>query len=1101
MSYPALSKSVRNSRHLLLGAATIALTVAAMSQTVAAQSFQGTADVVQGGATVFTAPSSTTVNVNAPVTVIDWRPTETTGTGTIAFQPVGTTALFQSADFANFTVLNRILPVDANGAPVITRAIRFDGTVNSKFGFGSGVTAGSIWFYTPGGIILGSSAAFNVGSLVLSTSNIRSSSVFVGNTGTINFTGTPNPASAITLENGAQVSALLNGSSYVALIAPRIVQNGSIKVDGSAALVAAEAVDITMDGGTGLFDIAVSTGTGDANGIVHGATGSTTGPASAGAGVRQRIYMMAIPKNAAISMLVNGNIGYTPAATATVQNGEVILSAGYNITNGNVNLGEHATPVNNAQANITIGETSNLSTSFTSRVIARASGNLRASPGTSVRGPALGSFSGSTFLSFSGSAFLFGDLSSVVETNNANGFISVGGDLFVYSRRVGQGGNAAVRVLGGLLGVGGDLTIDANRVTMAGSLASNNIAIRARDGVAFTGPVSVVATNNLLISVLNGPIDLTGAITLRGDNSLSLFAGVGAITAPNTALVSNGNIGLFANGLSLGSVDTGGVLNTINSDGSVATAGSFVTPGNVSIAGQLAVRGGAASINSGGAITTVSILTTTGNDVLLTSTGAQSLGTVNSGRDVVANAASLTAFSVTAQRNVNAVVSGNLTLGTTRGALVDLRAGQDAIFNSSIIATNAVDVRVNGLATFRSIVNASNITVRSGNLAIESEGQIGVVGTTQNVTLNNSAGAQMTVGGSGVSAGYSLSNAEVVRIFGNNIDIGWTANLAMTGVAAPPPTSGVSQPSVIVDALTLTSRANNQSGSLATNGILSITTPGAMQVIGAVALNGAGTGNGIRLNAGQSLQIIAGQGSIAVRDGTTGLTGLIDLTSADIIAASSLAMTDIAAQTDPASINTRLGRNDGATNDMGILSADRVTLNGGNSIFVQNTGAGTAFDDRRGITANAINVRLTNANGLVVINGQITAAPGFATGLAAIPLLSVNGTPSQTATGFNALSTMNGCQITATASCSRQPENPASISVTTDDINRPLDPDQGLGADFPTSSIELTKFETFGYPPLIDEPVTGSGNDDLWPATCPADDETCKAASTTPVGN
>ncbi len=2348
------------SRRLLIGAATSAIVAMAMTGQASAQSFQGTPTVTAGGATVSTSPNNTTVNINNPVTVINWTPDDSTGTGVIAFQPVGTTARFQSINFADFAVLNRILPVDAGGLPVITRPIRFDGTVASTFGAGSGITAGSVWFYTPGGIILGASSAFNVGSLVLSTSDISPANVFVGNNGTINFTGTPNPNSAITLENGAQVSALINGSSYIAMVAPRIVQNGTVRVDGSAALVAAEAVDITMDGGTGLFDIAVSTGASDANGIVHGNTGTTTGPASAGAGDPQRIYMMAIPKNAAISMLVNGNIGYTPAATATVQNGEVILSAGYDIVDGNVNLGEHAAPVGNGQANMVIGETSNLPTSFSTRVIARASGNLLASPGTAINGP--------NVLAFSSSAFLFGDLSSVVETTNDE-FVGVGGDLLVSSRRAGQGGSATVQSIGGQIAIGGDLTVDAtsigfsgqpsgislsnlvgangrggnasitvtggalqitgatqvaargvggygtltmgdgfggnatvnlsgtssvlqfgngldvqgggfgitsylaqfgvtldppegvdggdgtggsatvsiddvaalalpgliinasgfgdnggaapinggasggtggvgtgggaslavsdevlvltdltveasgfggdggrsdnpgdpagdggtgngggasialtgtasltapagvpggmaavangnggrgggsvfgsafdsgsggaaaggsanisvtgsalvdveaisaladarsgtagtggsnfggtgvasggnasiligttstvntltltasastityqtsrtgaanggnasiliadgtvtadeinvltdaaveaeasqnvgstngmqsgngtggtsvlsvdggsltvnnvtisatgtgvgqnpdgsanitagsaiegalaggsgrgnvasfsisggsanfvqslvidasgkggngyinadtfatqpttagaggvgtggtatlsilggnltaptvnllsngtggnggdfwganagdagaggagdggrinftanqdvfainalslsalgrggiggtsaipifgavpptligygngaarggrggtaiggdasilldfdpvlasliidtsaiggvggagltggnggdgfggseapgaslrlnfgdlsvdalvirsngtggdggegkggsggnggeggggdanlrangaganlitlavlvqangiggsagisggvsvggtggnasggdaniiianaatanlgatrieslanggagsagagglpggaggvatggnaamlvtlatavsddifvqsdtqggvgggganggsatggsasisattgsfsandvavtangrgglgttstggssaisaiggnltfitttaaasgetdtgtgglvtilaardglgnsgtmslgdaalfsdgingaagtvrinndngdptggtiqfasllaraegnaaaspgdgifvrtnqsdilvtgnatlltseaigidsigqgtfaangsidgsavtdivithngqpglvdtvraasvsflanrnfdaqagsiiratdfidvqatngfanvdqlfavnsadiiagrdatlrnanvaggslrlsagrvftdppawrratatvqgavtvsdrlvvnaggdvvvsggaaittgnavvfnsgddiiirnstinsaqnvttsgeiqfnsgaitpidaipgeirsiviansiltstgydlnlvadaidattatinanrftatinnppapgvaggndggllaancvqgniclgaistptqilvgpatgtlglaNRVTMTGSLASNNISIRARDGVAFAGPINVVATNNLLVSVLNGPIDLTGAIGLRGDNSLNLYAGAGAITGPNTALVSNGNIGLFASGgIALGSIDTGGVLNTITNAGSVAVAGSLVTPGNVAVTGQIAVRGGPASINSGGSITTGGILTTAGNDVLLTSTGAQSLGTVVSGRDVVVNAASLNAAAVTATRNVSAVVSGSATLGNTSGNAITLRAGQDATFNGSAVASTNLDVRANGQAAFNGVASAPNIAVRSGNIAIGSSGRIGTIGVTQTVTLTNSAGAQMTIGGN-IAGGYSLTDAEIARIFADNIDIAWTSNLATTGAPVTPPAGGFAQPSITLGSLSLTSRASNASGNLATNGALTISTPGTMQVVGAVALNGAGAGNSIRLNADQSLQIIAGQGSLAVRDGAGGLAGSLVLNSANIIAASASATADIAGLTDASAITTRLGNNDGNISDVGMLSADQVNLNGGNSVFVQNSGISSLFRDSRGITANAINVSLTNRNGLVVINGRITAPPGFAAGLEAIPLLNINGTPSQLASGFDTLSTMNGCQITAIAAC-RQRENP--ISVTDDDINRPLDPDQRAGDEFPTALIELKEFETFGYPPLIDEPVTGSGNDDLWPATCPRDDETCETPLTPPAGN
>ncbi len=2408
MSYPVSRMSRSVCRHLLASAATLTIATSALPRPAAAQSFKGTPTVTAGGATVNTSPNNTTVNINAPLTVINWRPDDNSGTGDILFQPAGTTALFQSINFQDFTVLNRILPVDINGAPVITRPIRFDGTVNSQFGAISATIAGGVWFYTPGGIILGAGSAFNVGSLVLSTSDINTTNMFVGNNGTINFTGTPNPSSAITLENGAQVNALINGSSYVAMVAPRIEQNGTIQVNGSAALVGAEAVDITMDGPSGLFDITVSTGTGDANGVVHGATGVTSGPASAGAGDTQRIYIMAIPKNTAISMLVNGNVGYTPAASASVQNGDVVLSAGYNIANGDVELGEHATPVSTAAANIIIGDTSNQSTSFTSRVVARASGNLFASPGSAINGP--------SFLNFSSNAFLFGDISSVVEASNRNEIIGAGGDLFVSSRRAGQGGNAFVRALGGLVGVGGDLTVDAssigfsgqssgislanlngangrggnasinvvggnlrisgttqvlargvggfgrqsmgsgfggnaavnlsgttaiaqltgglevhgggygvlsylalfgvtldvrdpfdgghgfggsaaviindinqltlpsliinasgngdaggsetngrggnggngtggtasltlnnealalpdlvveasgfggdggrsenageaagnggagaggtatinltgsadfgflpgfssamialangrggrggdatidstldsgsggagnggtasiavggssqvdvgtissfangtsgyvgtgstnfggtgvamggnasiaintsgaidanllsatanaitvetsktsdasagtaniavlggtatveeinvyanayldtetgqnvgsingvsagtntggtatlsvvggtltanrafvtatgvgsghqrdsvfdvdpnspieqalaggagvggqatfsisggsgsfaemllldssgwggngyinadsfttqpttsgaggegvggtasltitgglltvpivdlksegtggnggdfwgvnagnagaggngtggttnftaardiftinaltlsalgrggtggvsaeaqfdgsflgygtgaatggaggtglggaallsldfdpvlpsliidasgvggtgslglvggrggdgfggsglggarlalgfgdltvdalivrsngtggnggegtggpggaggngtggdaevladgngsnlttldvlvqanglggnagigggasngaaggnaqggkasltisnaatgnlgatlieaiagggigsdapagllggngggatggnavlaitaatatsadimlladgnggdpgiggtggngsgggasvavttgsfssndaairangrggagggistggtaaissvggsidfsttlasaegetgsgsgglvtiqagadtfgtsgvmtlgnttlssdalggvagivrinndngnpaggvirfdqlfasadgltesnpaggvfvranqsdisvtgdatlfardsigidgigqgtfaaggqilatagtdivithsgqpglvdtvrgtvvslsadrnldaragsiirgisfvdaqaingfanvgqlfaanmstvaagldatirnatitsgslnlsagrivanfptwrratttilgavtasdallvnsggdivtdgatirtgnnvifnagddivvrnsaissaqnvttsgdiqlnagaitpvdalpgeirslviansaltstgydlalradaidattasinanrltalvnnapapgvaggndggllsancvqgniclgavstptqvlvgpttgtvglaNRVTMAGSLTSGNISVRARDGVVFSGPINVAAANSLLVSVLNGPISLTGTVNLTGVNALNLYAGAGAITGPNAALLSNGNIGLFANnGIVLGSIDTAGVLNTVANDGSVTAAGSLVTPGSVTVNGLLAVRGGAANINSGGGISTGSILSTAGNDVLLTSVGAQSLGTVNAGRDLVVNAASLNASAVAAQRNVSVTVGGTITLGTTTagndillssggaqalgattagrdvmvnaaslnaasiaaprnvsvsvtgsatvgntsGALITMRAGQDVSFTGTATATTAIDLGANGLATFSGVASAPNITVRSGNIAIGATGRLGTIGTTQTVTLTNSAGAQMTIGGSGVTGGYSLSDAEIARIFGDNIDIGWTGNLANTGAPTAPPAGGFTQPSIVVGALTLSSRAGNVAGNLAANGALSIRTPGTMQVNGTVVLNNAGNANTLRLTADQSLQIIAGQGSITIRDGANALAGTLDLSSANIIAASASAMADIAGQTDERLIDTRLGLNDGFVSDTGILSANIVNLNGGSNVFVQNTGNSSFFRDRRGITANAINVSLINpnglpnANGLIIINGRITAAPNFATGLTAIPLLSINGVPSQTSTGFDTLSTMNGCQITALAAC-RQRENP--VSITDDDINQPLDPDQPGNNQFPTALIEVKEFETFGYPPLIDEPVTGSGNDDLWPATCDPDEETC----------
>src|SRR3546814_7294913 len=66
------------------------------------------------------------------------------------------------------------------------------------------------------------------------------------------------------------------------MAAPRIEQGGTVTVNGAAAYVAAEAVDLSIN--QGLFDIFISAGTTDANGVVH--TGSTGGPASTGVGDR-----------------------------------------------------------------------------------------------------------------------------------------------------------------------------------------------------------------------------------------------------------------------------------------------------------------------------------------------------------------------------------------------------------------------------------------------------------------------------------------------------------------------------------------------------------------------------------------------------------------------------------------------------------------------------------------------------------------------------------------------------------------------------------------------------------------------------------------------
>src|SRR3546814_6590420 len=45
---------------------------------------------------------------------------------------------------------------------------------------------------------------------------------------------------------------------------------------------------------------------------------------------RNRIYMVAVPKNDAVTMLVSGQIGYDAAVAHVDPNGAVVLSAGYN---------------------------------------------------------------------------------------------------------------------------------------------------------------------------------------------------------------------------------------------------------------------------------------------------------------------------------------------------------------------------------------------------------------------------------------------------------------------------------------------------------------------------------------------------------------------------------------------------------------------------------------------------------------------------------------------------------------------------------------------------------------------------------------------------
>src|SRR5215218_3269641 len=259
----------------------LATVMAVGASPAAAQSFNGTGTYVTNpNATgITTTATTTTINLNAGQTVINWVPTDNAvGTGTnISFQNASTTALFTGTQ--NFQVLNNISPAD------IGRAIVMNGTINSRVG---GVQGGSVYFYSPSGFVLGGSSLFSVGSLVVTASPITmSGSNFITNSGTDNtvvFGQAPN-ANATIVSSGiinANIPAFgvggAAGDSYVALVAPHVVHTstGNINVNGSAALVAAEAATISFST-DGLFDIQVTTGTTSSSGVeVYGDIGGAT---------------------------------------------------------------------------------------------------------------------------------------------------------------------------------------------------------------------------------------------------------------------------------------------------------------------------------------------------------------------------------------------------------------------------------------------------------------------------------------------------------------------------------------------------------------------------------------------------------------------------------------------------------------------------------------------------------------------------------------------------------------------------------------------------------------------------------------------------------
>ena len=200
--------SNRNRSRLLLGcgSAALALALTFAPQRAAAQAINAEGNVIDGVA-FFDNPGAgqTTIDVVTPTTVIDWQPFEDVNGDALTFLPAGNTVTFQSGQLANFAVLNRILPSTNNNIAVI------NGNVISQITQVSGapMTGGTVAFYSPTGILIGSTATFDVGSLLLTTLDTTPES-FANffNGGNLNLAAAPGSTARIQIDPGAQISAL-----------------------------------------------------------------------------------------------------------------------------------------------------------------------------------------------------------------------------------------------------------------------------------------------------------------------------------------------------------------------------------------------------------------------------------------------------------------------------------------------------------------------------------------------------------------------------------------------------------------------------------------------------------------------------------------------------------------------------------------------------------------------------------------------------------------------------------------------------------------------------------------------------------------------------
>ncbi|WP_411339266.1 hypothetical protein V6U71_15345 [Sphingopyxis sp. J-6] len=1027
---------VRPDRKRLLESCAIAASLIALAHggpTAAQVAGSGTITTLPSGTTNSTGTNPSTVSVNGSQSIINWTPSNTPVDGVIDFLPSGNSLTF-IGDTAGYIVLNRFVSVSGTS---ITDQIALNGTVNS-FVASPGLSGGNIWFYNAGGILIGNGAAINVGSLLLTANAIDTTDGLLGPGGEIRFRGLAS-TSTVEIAQGATINALNTGNpggNYVALVAPRIVQRGTVRTDGSTAYVAAEQADISIN--NGLFDINVTVGAADGDVIDH--SGVTAGPAhQQGDTDQSRIYMVAIPKNDAVTMLVSGQIGYDDALSAQVDpDGAVRLSAGYNIVDGEI----AAAPVATGTGNITVNDTL-----FRSDVVAHANGAFVGRPLSEIPPPILDTPDVAHVgrISVQGNATFIGDASTTI-TVDANRFVGATGDLIIQSGGTnGVPGVTTVTVNGGQLGASNNLLILANgavdaatgdssggtaslTVSNGGTAAAVGTLAIAANGVAGRDPSGAGgdgAGGNASLTV-TGTNLATGTASQAFGNNISVEAnGVGAFRpGPADSFFTAGDQGgNGTGGTATISVQNGGALTA--TDGPVAvSANGFGEVGNIQSGTG---TGGTTRIEVAGANSTFDALSTA---ISATGAGGGSyfqidFGIVQSqnggdGRGgsatlSISGDASTTVDLGDTSLNVSANGGGAESTGNIAGG--DAFGGTATVEASGLVAVTFPTLMVNADARSGRASSPSSPTTRTGD----------ATGGTINITADNGAALN-------IDSNLQLSAAGSVA-FGENLGSGRGGNVTVSAEdAGAIDVAG----GVVVDA----------SGG------------GFGNVIAASA--GSGTGGNVNLLAARGGTLTAAQYDVNASARTANVSGANGAAQGGFVnveatAGGQIAGTDI-------SLGTSID-----ASALGGISADG-SVGGGGTIQLTAGGGSIALGATTSLLASGVSGGATNPASSTTGNGGIIqiqlladpTAPGSMTfdtlqasadGRTAVDVEAAPGLAESTGDGQGGTMTISVAQGTFSAS---------SINVTADGYGGGVGSASGIGRGGAASYVQTGGDATVG---------------------------------------
>jgi hypothetical protein len=728
----------------------------------------------------------------------------------------------------------------------------------------------AVWVHNPNGILVGSKAAFDTGSLVLSTLDI-SPEDFVAANNRFRLRAPANgEQSAITVAEGATFE--VNGQTRgLVMLAPKIDAHGEFIAQGQD-VAFVSAADVTLDYRTGSpLSVTINRGTAVPRTSQY-VRGTVQG--------NNALFALASQDTLTDSLLqVSAEV-----TTASAGSRGIVLSAG-----------RTATAVDGVTLGGDVAATGGLADVLIDGTLRTQGGNAAVTAGASRAITVAGGIETRSDVTIAAGGLL-----------TITGGIGAGDDVRLSGTGItlGRGDDVAVRAADQLLlsSTDGNIVGTGAVTLQSGSSGNDSLVVETR---GTTGGSILLGSQSRLIA----GEDRGGALTLRlrsAANAVSignvdargLRSGIGTSAAGDglrvTGSAAIGNVNL-REALTIEAAGiTGG---TLASDRSV----SLRSTGAIGVAG-LNARAGSVTATATGAVTVIGAVRASGSgsDVRIDTPGAVTLDDVSAGRDLLVGSATrpstVTVGGAVAAGRTYQIDAGGIVLGdgtdVSQGAegAVRLTAGSGGITgrNGLTLAadgsggtaglTLAIDpaaaAGADGVIDFAPGTTLLGGTDRQSDVRIRSaaaggsvrlgqvraRGLLGAVGTAQFTNgLSRAAAVQtgavslrndIALTGTTVTAGALTSTQGAVRVAGTSGDVQTGAVVANGNVTLTAP--GV-----------ITTGALTSTGAISADATGALTAGGSVSGGGAVTLRGASvTLGGAAVRSGRSIDILARTGGI-----------------------------------------------------------------------------------------------------------------------------------------------------------------------------------------------------------------------------------------------